>query len=280
MRIYIGNQTAFSAGTVMEPFEYALENGFDAFEWFPDRKPWGAGWDENNLDAGLCADIREAAVRHGMRMSVHARWQANPLRSEAWLLFLRDVQLACDLGASLINIHFYGEQGVEAYVRAIGRYIKRSAEANLQLSIENTVESCPEEFNELFTRMNQEHPSAARHVGMCLDIGHANLCATTRNDYLAFVDRLSPDVRINHLHAHENWGDCDSHLPLFTGPAGRDSGALLELFGRLKQRNYSGSIILEQWPWPPSLLNQARDGLRQLLSLASDSTNTPKGIAT
>src|SRR5947209_6292522 len=42
--ISIGNQTAFSAASLMEPFEYALANGFDAFEWFPDKKESGAGW--------------------------------------------------------------------------------------------------------------------------------------------------------------------------------------------------------------------------------------------
>ncbi len=41
--LLIGNQTAFSAARFMEPFQYALANGFAAFEWFPDKKPDGAG---------------------------------------------------------------------------------------------------------------------------------------------------------------------------------------------------------------------------------------------
>jgi sugar phosphate isomerase/epimerase len=101
---------------------------------------------------------------------------------------------------------------------------------------------------------------------MCLDIGHANLCASTRNDYLGYLDRLDLRVPIIHLHVHENWGDCDSHLPLFTGPAGRDGAGVRGFIERIKRRNYSGSIILEQWPHPPSLLNQAREGLKQLLA--------------
>ena len=33
MKLRIGNQTAHSAGSMFEPFEFALENGFDAFEF-------------------------------------------------------------------------------------------------------------------------------------------------------------------------------------------------------------------------------------------------------
>ncbi|MBW1791987.1 MAG: hypothetical protein JRJ14_06945 [Deltaproteobacteria bacterium] len=42
--IRIGNQTAFMALTPLDPFLYAVENPFDAFEWFPDKKESGAGW--------------------------------------------------------------------------------------------------------------------------------------------------------------------------------------------------------------------------------------------
>jgi hypothetical protein len=34
---------------------------------------------------------------------------------------------------------------------------------------------------------------------------------------------------------------------------------------RLKKRKFSGSIILEQWPEPHTLLNQARDRLYEIL---------------
>src|SRR5208283_760872 len=87
----------------------------------------------------------------------------------------------------------------------------------------------------------------------------------THNRYLEFVDRLDSRVPIIHAHLHENWGDADTHLPLFTGPAGRDDSGIRGLIERLRHRDFSGSIILEQWPDPPSLLNQARDRLLALL---------------
>jgi len=271
--IRIGNQTACSAATPREPFDYAVASGFDAFEWFPDKNPNG-GWDENNLDGAQRQNLCETARARGMRVSVHARWQANPLHPESYRLFAKDFELARDLGAVLVNIHLYHERGISAYVEAIRPLLSRAAEAGLQLSIENTPHHSPEDFNELFAQLRQLQDGCA-HVGMCLDLGHANLGAATRNDYLQFVDRLAPHVPIIHLHLHENYGDADSHLPLFTGPAGRDDSGIRGFLTRMQHRRFGGSIILEQWPHPPSLLNQARNKLIRLLDALPCNAGVP-----
>jgi phosphoglucan,water dikinase len=273
--VHIGNQTSFVVAPT-EPFDYALANGFDAFEWFPDKKP-GAGWDETDLTPTLRRQIRDAARARGMRSSVHARWQANPLQSDSYPLLWKDLELAHDLGAVLLNIHLSYEQGLPAYVAAIEPLARRTAEAGLQLAIENTPHHSPELFNNLFAALRRLDHFPTTHIGMCLDLGHANLCAATQNRYLDFVDRLDARVPLIHLHLHENWGDADSHLPLFTGPAGRDDAGIRGLVARLRQRNFSGSIILEQWPQPPTLLNQARDRLLELLDQCPDiGARTPR----
>jgi phosphoglucan,water dikinase len=263
--ITIGNQTSFAAATPTEPFDYALANGFDAFEWFPD-KHGGAGWDTCDLGAPLRAQIRESARAAGVRLSVHARLQANPLLPECQGLLREDLELARELGAVLLNIHLYEEAGVLAFVEAILPLVRQASEAGLAVTIENTPNHGPELFNALFQCIRRRPSLPASRVGVCLDVGHANLCAATHNDYLGFVDRLERQVPILHLHLHENWGDADSHLVLFTGPAATDESGVRGLLQRLRSRNYSGSIILEQWPQPPSLLNTARDRLCQMLS--------------
>ena len=96
---------------------------------------------------------------------------------------------------------------------------------------------------------------------MCLDLGHANLSSFSRNNFLKFLDLLDPDIPIIHIHMHENYGDNDSHLPIFTGPAGENDLGIQEFIHRMRKRRYSGSIIFEQWPEPPTLLNEARDRL-------------------
>jgi phosphoglucan,water dikinase len=270
--IRIGNQTSCWAPSPAEPFEYAVANGFDAFEWFPDKKP-GVGWDESDLDRSQREKIRETAKEKAIRLSVHARWQANPLHPEASELLQKDIELAKDLGAVLLNIHLYHEAGLEPYIAAVTPLIQQTAEFGLQLSIENTPEHTPEQFNELFGCVREFKSVSAEHVGMCLDLGHANLSAATRNDYLGFVNRLDRDVPITHLHLHENWGDGDTHLTLFTGPAGRDDSGIRAFVEKIQKRNFSGSIIFEQWPHPPSLLNQARD---RLLGLLKPKEKVPK----
>jgi sugar phosphate isomerase/epimerase len=266
--IHIGNQTSCWASSPTTPFDYALANGFDAFEWFPDKKP-GIGWDERDLNESQRELIRDTARARSLRLSVHARWQADPLEPESHPLLWADLELAQDLGAALLNIHLYHEAGLARYVSAIKPLIERTADAGLQLSIENTPLHAPELFNELFARLRDEAPLPVPHVGLCLDIGHANLCSATHNDYLGFFDRLDPAVPINHLHVHENWGDADTHLPLFTGPASLDDSGIRGLVKRMQHRRFSGSIILEQWPNPAALLNLARARLLALLKAGS-----------
>src|SRR5208283_1108204 len=140
---------------------------------------------------------------------------------------------------------------------------KRLAPDGIKLSIENTPDTGPEVFNKLFSLLRlRDNPS---HVGMCLDLGHANLCEATRNDYLKFVDMLDPRVPVIHIHIHENYGDNDSHLPLFTGPAGKNPVGIMGFMERMKHRNFSGSIILEQWPQPESLLIEIRTRLLEII---------------
>ena len=263
-KIRIGNQSAFSAAALSDPFEYGIQNGFDAFEWFPDKRASGAGWDASEIGEETRRHIRNAARDRDIRLSVHAPWHANPLQPEGYDTLLADLGFAEEIGAGVLNIHLYTELGIDAYVKALLPLAERCAQAGIRLSIENTPLTSPQDFDELFARLRALRVSKET-VGMCLDLGHANLCGPTRNDYLKFMDLLDPQVPIIHIHLHENYGDCDSHLTIFTGPAAKDAAGIQGFIRRIKQRGFSGSIILEQWPQPPSLLNQAREKLKAML---------------
>ena len=265
----IGNQTSFAASDFLDPFRYALANGFEAFEWFPDRKPSGGGWDETSVTPALATELRQKAERAGLSLSLHARWTANPVQAEGWRALEVDLDLAGSLGATLLNLHLYTESGIEGYATALVPLLEAAEKRKIRVSIENTVETPPQAFNQLFDWLRRAKPEHAGRVGMCLDIGHANLCAATRNDFLGYLDQLDELVPVIHLHLHENWGDSDSHLPLFTGPAAKDPRGIAKLIAKLRVRNYSGAAILEQWPNPPSLLNHARDRLIELATGSS-----------
>jgi sugar phosphate isomerase/epimerase len=279
VRIRIGNQTSFSAPTILQPFEYAVANGFDAFEWFPDRKKSGAGWTESDMSKETRIIIRDTALAHDISLSVHTPNQLNPLSSETEI-FLQTIRFAQDIGSTLLNIHLYPDNGITEYVKAIIPLIKHLAETGIRLSIENTPDIGPHEFNELFRHLRNTGLIHADNVGMCFDLGHANLYEETRNDYLKYIDMLDPLVPVIHIHMHENYGDSDSHLPIFTGPAGNDASGINGLIERMKKRNFSGSIILEQWPYPEGLLNEARTRLLDIINnLVEPLNNQDKRIA-
>ncbi len=264
--IRVGNQTAFMALTPLAPFLYAVENHFGAFEWFPDKKESGAGWDLGDINKETRRFIKETALAHDIILTMHASSWANPFQSESQKIFFDNIDFAREIGAVLLNIHLTTEHGLANFVRAILPVCDYCREAGLQLAIENTPLTSPEDFNRLFALLRKVKDTTLDHVGMCIDLGHANLCSTTQNDYIGFLDRLDRQVPIIHAHVHENYGDHDAHLVIFTGPAAQNDQGVRLFFDRLAKRAYQGVIILEQWPDPPGMLNTARDRLIQLLA--------------
>jgi sugar phosphate isomerase/epimerase len=268
-RIRIGNQTAISCADNIRPFHFAVENGFDAFEWFADKKEHDdgtvAGWDESDMDADIRRWIRDTGAAHGVLFTVHAPWQANPLDPSGIPLLIRSIDFARDIGAALVNLHLYMDDGPQGYARALEPVLQHAMAAKLRISIENTPQTTPDDFNETFACLAKLPEIPTDTFGMCLDIGHANLCPPTHNNFIRFLDLLADAVPIIHIHAHENRGDRDSHLTLFTGPAGEDDRGIRAFVERLRRRAYRGVVILEQWPDPPQLLVEAATRLRALL---------------
>ncbi len=207
--------------------------------------------------------MRRLGRERDIALSVHGSWQASPVEPGGFARLEADARFAIEIGASVFVVHLYSNGGIERYATALAPLVNRLAGARIRVAIENTPDTPPSHFNELFAAGRRQQWKG--RVVMCLDVGHANLCADTRNDYLAYLDRLEPAVPIAHVHLHENWGDGDSHLMVFTGPAARDSSGVEALIGRLARRGFGGRIILEQWPDPPALLDAARDRLLAIL---------------
>jgi sugar phosphate isomerase/epimerase len=256
----IGNQTAKAAADPFGPFHFALEQQFEAFEWFADREG------DRGFDFGLLHEPGREALRHrgheaDMRFSVHAAWRADPRNGDGKAPLHEAIDFAGAIDAPIVVFHLAAEAEAEPFAAALEPMIGHAVEAKTCLALENTPATTPEQFNALFARLAAD-PRAAEHVGMCFDLGHANLHPTTHNDYLAYFDRLAPSVPVVHLHVHENFGDHDAHLPIGTGPAGEDPAALRGLIGRLMQRDYAGSLIMEQWPEPADMLCEARRWLQ------------------
>jgi sugar phosphate isomerase/epimerase len=264
-----------------------LQHGFDAFEWFADKKEntdgGVAGWDESDMDADMRTWIRQTGAAQDVRFTVHAPWQANPLHADGISLLIRSVDFARDIGADLVNLHLYMDEGPQGYARALQPVLRYAAAVGLRVSIENTPHTTPDDFNDTFACLAELDDLPAGTTGMCLDIGHANLCAPTHNHFIRYLDALAPVVPIIHIHAHENHGDADSHLTLFTGPSRDDDSGIRAFVERLRRRAYGGAVILEQWPNPPQLLVEAAARLRALFdpypSILANGQGTGGGVA-
>ena len=182
---------------------------------------------------------------------------------------LESFEFARDIGASLVVLHLPVAERERAWVAALEEWLGHAHRADIRLALENMVYTTPDDasriFSDLWQRYGRDSP-----VGFCLDMGHANLCPATRNDYVGFVDALDPAVPIVHVHLHENWGETDQHLVLFTGPLARDDSGLRALIARLQARGYQGAFIFEQWPEPPDLLVMASERLGRLLEAVGD----------
>ncbi len=263
--LHIGNQSAFTAWPLTAPFAFACDHGFDAFEWFPDKRSDGTGW--ASLD--FLAPDREIAFKNGrarqMAISLHASIAATPMSEVGRQILQQDIALARDIGATLLNLHVDLAAGVGPFIIQLQPILVQLYEVNITLTLENTVFTMPQQINELFAGLQEKGLLQEGRAGLCLDIGHANLCSTTHNDYIAFLDQLDKHIPVLHIHLHENWGDADSHLLVFTGPAGQNAAGIRALFKRLGQRSFVGSVILEQWPSPPQGLAEARNKLQDLI---------------
>jgi sugar phosphate isomerase/epimerase len=261
-KIRIGNQTSCHAPSRMA-YEFALRHRFDAFEWFSD--PGRFGWQEDDVSGAERERLRETSQREGLSFSVHAPHDANPTESVGANAIRRSTHFAGDVGAEIVNLHLFAEPGINVFAESLRPLIEAARSVGVRLSLENTPQTSPDHFNAVFEIL-LGISEAVGQIGMCLDMGHANLFSGTRNDYLRFVDLLESHVPIIHWHAHENWGDRDSHLTLFTGPSRRDDRGLRGLVQRLLARGFRGSVVLEQWPNPPEALVEARDRLAALLA--------------
>ncbi len=263
--LHVGNQSAFTAWPLTAPFHFAVVHGFDAFEWFPDKKSDGTGWAAPEFPIPEREFAFKTGRSRGMAISLHASTASTPLNATGRELLQQDITLARDVGATLLILHVDLTAGVDALVTALAPLIVQLREVNINLALENTVLTTPPQINELFARLQERGHLQEDRVGMCFDVGHANLCSATLDNYIAYLDQLDPRVPILHVHLHENWGDTDAHLLVFTGPAGQDPAGIRTLIKRLESRSFMGSIILEQWPIPPELLVEARNKLQNLM---------------
>jgi sugar phosphate isomerase/epimerase len=265
LRLRIGMQASVADTRVLDVFYRAAARGMDAFEFCCDDCV-SAKAEGNYLAASAWSDIRAKAQAADVELSV--RIALDDMVMPGYIDRRCDyaIQLVQAVGATLLIVPLDLRHGITNFVQHLSPLLQEVTHFSCRVALENMPGDTPEAINALFATFWHDFPEWWRHVGFCFDMGHANLCNDTRNNYHAFFDRLGGDIPLLHLHLFENWGDEDSHLPLFSGSNGQYSEGLKGIIYRLGKHPFEGAAMLASRLEDMVLAASARIQLMQMLS--------------
>jgi sugar phosphate isomerase/epimerase len=140
----------------------------------------------------------------------------------------------------------YGLESIEAI-------LKRANSLGMTLCVENMFPQAqfltrPYEFEELF----QVFPE----IRLALDIGHANL-GGDRNRALEFVQRYG--YRLGHIHANDNFGKEDNHLPIGAGVIDFE-----RILRAVKETSYDETITIEVFSKDRDYLRMSKEKMKKM----------------
>ena len=172
------------------------------------------------------------------------------------------LEAAADLGIKKMALHpgyitglgrFVADEAKRYALASIEILLKKANSLHITLCIENMFPqshflSEPREFQPLF--------DAFPEIRLTLDIGHANL-GGGKNRSADFIRLYG--YRIGHVHACDNFGKEDSHLPVGAGMIDFE-----KILRRLKETQYDETITLEVFSRDRDYLRLSRDKIKAL----------------
>ncbi|MFZ5866720.1 MAG: sugar phosphate isomerase/epimerase family protein [Thermodesulfobacteriota bacterium] len=215
-------------------------------------------------------DLLNALGRHGMKLVVHLPTflglgdLTGSIRDASVNEMVSSLEVAAQLNPLKVVIHpayvtglaiFVAEQAAESGLRSLAIIVETAERLGLTLCIENMFPRTrslvePEDFDEVFRRF----PS----LKLTLDTGHANIGGKGSKRALDFVRRF-PD-RIGHIHASDNFGNDDNHLPVGAGTVD-----FSKIAGALKEIGYDGTVTLEVFSRDTDYLKISREKFKVLM---------------
>jgi sugar phosphate isomerase/epimerase len=256
----------FPVKPVLEELEEFSRLGFDYLELAMD--PPQA---HSSIIRQQKEDILRTLDRHNMKIICHLPTfvftadLTDSLRETS----LKEVIDALDVASSLhplkLVLHpsyfmglsmFVMERARQYAMSSLEAIVERAGELELRLCIENMFPKTnslmePEEFAEIFERF----PT----LKMTLDTGHAHIGSKGRNRTLDFIERFSD--RISHIHANDNFGREDIHLPIGAGTI--DFQAIARALRKIK---YNETVTLEVFSRDRDYLKLSRDKFAEMMS--------------
>ncbi len=140
----------------------------------------------------------------------------------------------------------YGMESMEMILR-------KSTDLDMILCIENMFPqaqflSQPHEFQSIFESFPE--------IRLALDIGHANL-GGGKNKSLEFIQRYG--YRLGHVHANDNFGKEDNHLPIGAGIID-----FKKILRELKEAQYDETITLEVFSKDRDYLKMSKEKVKRI----------------
>jgi len=171
---------------------------------------------------------------------------------------LESLEVAADLRPLKIVLHpsyiaglsvFVMDQARQYALKSLDTIVEKADHLGLCLCIENMFPRSrwlvdPEDFVEIFERF----PA----LKLTLDTGHAHIKGRGGRKTLDFIERFH--ARIGHIHANDNFGNEDSHLPIGAGTID-----FQRIIKALKGIGYDGTITLEVFSRDRDYLRISRD---------------------
>ncbi|MBM4327313.1 MAG: sugar phosphate isomerase/epimerase [Deltaproteobacteria bacterium] len=217
-------------------------------------------------------DLVNALEGHGMKLVVHLPSflglgdLTGSIRDASVNEMVSSLEVAAELDPLKVVIHppyvtglgvYVGDQVAEFGHRSLATVAETAERLGLTLCIENMFPRTrslvePDDFDEVFLRL----PS----LKLTLDTGHANIGGKGPKRALDFIRRF-PE-RIAHIHASDNFGNDDNHLPIGAGAAD-----FPKIIAGLKQIAYDDTITLEVFSRDTDYLRISREKFVALIQV-------------
>jgi sugar phosphate isomerase/epimerase len=130
------------------------------------------------------------------------------------------------------------EKAVQKAIDGLTKLCEFAAERGLRIAVENLTSvnmmlgRYPDELIQIVRGVNTDN------IGICLDVAHANTTRTL-DDFLN-IKAKAEDMEIIHLHASDNFGTDDLHLPL-----GKGNLDWKRVLNGINDYEYEGIMVME-----------------------------------
>ena len=173
---------------------------------------------DGGVDRRAVPRIKDALRSNELRSTIHAPWKLNlasddPVeRGRALAQYQQAIDIAHELGSDVLVFHGGWNSdpptGRDLFAQAAHAMLRHARGSDVVLALENDEISRPTLFRHPEDFAALDVPDLA----FVLDVGHANTLGHSAADFIAVMKG-----RLAEVHAHDNDGTSDQHLPVGAG---------------------------------------------------------------